>query len=65
MVPILGLQRIRRFEKPGKVEDGPEKGLANLFSRRKIAKEAHSGRRQEIRREIPGLKSRKFCHLKS
>jgi hypothetical protein len=61
MVAILGLQRRRRFEKPGKVEVGPEKGLANLFSRRKITKEAHSDRRQEIRREMPGLKAGSFA----
>jgi hypothetical protein len=33
-------------------ENGLEKGLANLWSRRKITKKAHAVRRQEIKREI-------------
>jgi hypothetical protein len=60
MVPITGLQRRRRFEKPGKSGDGPEKGLANQYSRKKITKEAHAGHGQETKWQNPGLKVGSF-----
>jgi hypothetical protein len=36
-----------------KTEGGLEKGLENLWSRKKITKKAHAGRRQETKWEIP------------
>ena len=37
---------------PEKTEGGLEKGLANLWSRKKITKKAHAGRGQETKWEI-------------
>jgi len=38
---------------PEKNRERTEKGLANLWSRRKITKQAHAGRGQETKWEIP------------
>jgi hypothetical protein len=47
-----------------KTEGGPEKGLVNLWSRKKIAKKAHAGRGQETKWEIPVQFTRwKMTHL--
>jgi hypothetical protein len=35
-----------------KIEGGQEKGLANLWSRKRITKKAHAGRGQEAKWEI-------------
>jgi hypothetical protein len=37
----------------GGLEKGLEKGLANLWSRKKITKEVHAGRGQETEWEMP------------
>jgi hypothetical protein len=40
-------------------ENGLEKGLANLWSRKKITKKAHAGRGQETKWEMSGSTLRK------
>jgi hypothetical protein len=49
-------KRHRNTLRQRKTENGLEKGLANLRSRKKITKKAHAGRGQEIKWEIPDQK---------